>query len=259
MISRGSRTFFVCLTLAAVIALAIGTNGKGTGMAGLLLWVVVPRLGRGGRERAERAIRERTLIGRRQKLRLLEGRWGRECGREIFDEWKETLRRRRAEYEGLEAVQAREIEQQARRHQERRLEAYLEEHPVASAPVELPLHMQGGLSRDGVATAADISPRKLDGVWELNPEVRLELLVWRRRLQDAYVPDPEVFIPEADLRTVHERFRRRRQELETELLRGPAELRRAKAEAVAAREEMAAELLEAQRQVAQARADLRKA
>jgi DNA-binding helix-hairpin-helix protein with protein kinase domain len=260
MLSRAARRALLVLYGAVLVAVMAMPVEGGTSLAGLMLLLTPPFVRRTEAERAEQYRRERARDERRRELKAAETLWARDCGDSAFEATRTRLGLLATEHLGLEAARERELARQKAALRSELVVRHLEQHSVDSLlRREADARARVALGRSSVLTAADVAPVSLDGVRGLDPETRVRLLAWRKRLGESFEPDPAAGLSVAQAWRVHEAYRRRREAIEAALVQGPALLRARRVKAREARKRLLPSVAEAQRRLAQATADLRKA
>ncbi|HEV3458927.1 MAG TPA: hypothetical protein VHG32_20440 [Thermoanaerobaculia bacterium] len=192
-----------------------------------------------------------------EHLHALAARWQKEAGTQAFSEVLRKLERHRREYLELAHLRQQQLDELSFHPSVPQLRTFLRQFPIERARIAgLDDGRRATLRSYGIETAADVESAALARVPGLPAQLCIDLLAWKHSFEKRFR-----FVPpggaQAAATQVEQRFEQYRRELEAELLRGPAELRRVQLHAEHARQWLRGRIEEAARDLAQAEADRR--
>ena len=234
-----------------------------------LSWLWLPlaavawSLTRDNAARRERQRRRMALLAARRELMDLRAAWQRHATAQPFADKLQALRELRKRHRKLDAEYQRDLRRLETGQRQLQLQAFLEGHFVDAARIAgLRATDRMALESYGIETAADVTPAAIQAVpgfgRHLGQQRYAALLAWRQALerQFRYDPDKGAANPTA-VANLRQQHAQQRQQIERELLAGPEELSRIKADILKQRAQLNIALIRQAMREAQAQADLR--
>jgi DNA-binding helix-hairpin-helix protein with protein kinase domain len=191
----------------------------------------------------------------REHLRALSARWKVETSIRPFSDRLRGLGRRRHEYLELTHLRQQRLDELKFHPSVPQLRAFLRQFPIERPRLAgLDDSRRATLRSYGIETAADVESAALSRVPGLPAQLCIDLLAWKHALERRFR-----FVPtggsQAEIAEVEHQMEQLRHDLEAELLRGPADLRRERQHVEQAQHWLRGRIEEAARELAQAEAD----
>lgn len=208
---------------------------------------------RDDRERKQRQARLDAAKGRWDALKT---RWNYETSGRFLAE-RRQLEGVRQRYHSLCGEYSRDKQKLRDGIQQKQMERFLEGYCLDDHDIPLigPAR-KATLASFGIESAADIDVRRIRTIRGFGETLTQNLVNWRRSLEKQFVFDPTKGVDPADVVALEQLYRKKRQQLEAELLAGPERLRQLAAQAVQQGRTLEAEIRQAASELAQARADV---
>jgi DNA-binding helix-hairpin-helix protein with protein kinase domain len=239
-----------------LVALAIVASHEGLAKWGLQLIgaIALAALSWGYFQVARRQAAARVEAAQ-QHIRALTARWQTEAGPQAFSELVRKLERHRREYLELAHLRQQRPEGSTFHPSVPQLRTFLRQFPIERARLAgLDEGRRATLRSYGIETAADVESAALARIPGLPGQLCIDLLAWRHSFERRFR-----FVltggPRAEAAQEEQRLEQYRRELEAELLRGPADLRRLRLHIEHAQQWLRGRIEEAARDLAQAEAD----
>jgi DNA-binding helix-hairpin-helix protein with protein kinase domain len=205
----------------------------------------------------ERRQRQARLDAATRRWDAVKYQWNHETGGNKVVAERQRLEGIRKQYEGLRGEYARDKQRLNNSVREKQLERFLEGFCIDDHDIPLigPAR-KATLASFGIESAADIDHRKIMAIHGFGTSLTLNLVVWRKQIEKCFVFDPTKGVDPADVAALDQLYRKKRQQLEAELLAGPERLRQLVADANRQRQSLESEVRLAVSELAQARADM---
>lgn len=192
---------------------------------------------------------------------LLDGyinEWYRTAGDKRFNSMKAELLRLVEEYNEMTAKgqkMVREAEANIKKYQ---LQKFLDSFRIYDAKIDKINHTKKAtLQSYGIETAADIDPRYLAVIPGFGPKYVNNLIEWRRKIESRFVFNPDKGVDRFQLSEIHKKINEEKLKLESQLSKGPAELKHIEDETTCIRNELMEKIRKAMQEYAQAEANLK--
>lgn len=175
-----------------------------------------------GKEAKEMKRRRDRFKNARLNWALWNKKWKKEAGDEEFAALSEDLSRLRKDYEAIEREYRDALAPlRGPAMRDRQLKGYLDHCLIDDDPIiRLSANQRAALRSFGIETAADLTIPRLDGVTELNDAVRGELMLWRQKMEKAFVFDPAKGMDRAAVQALQHTFQPRLNAGERDLRQG---------------------------------------
>jgi DNA-binding helix-hairpin-helix protein with protein kinase domain len=180
-----------------------------------------------GKATVEKRRRRRNLESARYLWDLWEKKWTGEAGDAAFRAQLSHLRELRSKYESIERGYRAGLLALEGTIKERQLQVFLAGYPIDTCTVpRLSPGLMTILKASGIGTAADITPRKLMGIPQLDNTLTNELLSWREKKERNFLFDPTKGVGTSDIQALIHKFQPMMKPVERELKTGIAKLHR---------------------------------
>ena len=233
-----------------------------------LIWLWLPlafvawSLVRDTAVRREHQRRRLALVAARRELTDLRAAWQQRGTDRAFMRKLHELHVLRDRYHNLSADFQRDLQHLETNQRQQQLQAYLEGYFIDTAQIPgIYATDRMALASYGVETAADVTADALETVpgfgQHRGRQRAAALLDWRQSLEQRFHYTPPRGPDPAAIATLQQQYAHQRSQLEKELLAGPEELTKIKAELTKQRAQLNIALIRQAMQEAQAQADLR--
>lgn len=175
--------------------------------------------------------------GTQTRLYQSQAEWAQKNSGVEFQELKQSLKAKKAAYEGLQQEQTRKLEDYQKNRRAVQLKLYLDGILIRSFKIpKIGPGRQAVLMSYGIETAGDVTDAAVMRVPGFGPKTAQPLLNWRRHMEGRFVystaPSPA---DQAATNAIKAEIARKAAELKTELSKGPAQLQQLSA-AITARQ-----------------------
>jgi DNA-binding helix-hairpin-helix protein with protein kinase domain len=226
---------------------SLARKAGGLATAGLSIFLMFAGLGWGffllipagmlffGEQPGRSEIVQRKSEAERDWLAALED-WETRAGSKRFDEKLAAIRRSAALHRALPSEERDMLSALERRKQELQMQKHLEAHKIARATIDsIGDGRKLTLRSFGIETAWDVKRHSVLAVPGFGPALTRKLTDWRASVERRFRFNPNIPTDPAEIARVHAEISMRRNNTETELLKGVGELETIKAEALARR------------------------
>lgn len=206
--------------------------------------------------------RRLALLAARRELMDLRTAWQQQASEQPFATRFHALQTLRDRHRNLPADLQRDLQRLETDRRHLQLQAFLESHFIDAARIPgIRATDQIALESYGVETAADVTPEALRTVpgfgQRLGHQRTAALLAWRQALERQFRYDPQQGANPAAIADLGRQYAHQRSQIERELLAGPDELAKIKADILKQRAQLNIALIRQAMREAQAQADLR--
>jgi DNA-binding helix-hairpin-helix protein with protein kinase domain len=180
-----------------------------------------------GRASVEKQRRKRNLESARYMWDLWQKKWTSEAGDAAFWGQLNHLRELRRKYESIERAYRAGLLSLEGTVKDRQLQQFLVCYSIDTCTLpRVTAGLRSILKASGVTTAADITPRKLMGIPQLDNTLTNELLSWREQKERNFLFDPTKGIERSDVQALIHKYQPMMKPVERELKAGIAKLHR---------------------------------
>jgi DNA-binding helix-hairpin-helix protein with protein kinase domain len=180
-----------------------------------------------GRSAAEKRRRKKNLDGARYMWDLWNKKWVAEAGDGAFWAQLNRLRELRRKYEGIEREYKAGLVALEGTIKDRQLHQFLACYSIETCPVpRLTPNLKMILKSSGIVTAADIEPRKIMSIPQVDNTLANEILLWREQKERTFLFDPTKGIERSDIQALIHKHQPQMKPIERELKTGIAKLHR---------------------------------
>ncbi len=233
-----------------------------------LVWLWLPlaaagwSLLRDGAVHREVQRRRLALFAARQELMELRAAWSQRATGQPFTARLQALKTLCDRYRNLATELQRDVQRLETNQRQIQLRAFLESYFIDAAQIPGILTTDRmALASYGIETAADVTAEALKVVpgfgQRLGRQRAATLLAWRQALEQRFRYDPRQGVDPATATRLRQQYAQERSRIERELLAGPDELAKIKAEVLKQRAQLNIALMHQAMREAQAQADLR--
>ena len=175
----------------------------------------------------EKRRRRRNLDSARYLWDLWNKKWTGEAGDAAFWAQLNRLRELKKKYESIDRAYRAGLLALEGTVKDRQLQQFLAGYSIESCTVpRVTDGLKSILKSSGILTAADVTPRKLLGVPQLDNTLTNEILSWRQKKERNFLFDPTKGIERADLQELIHKYQPQMKPVERELKTGIAKLHR---------------------------------
>jgi DNA-binding helix-hairpin-helix protein with protein kinase domain len=180
-----------------------------------------------GRATVEKRRRKKNLESARYLWDLWNRKWMSEAGDAAFWAQMNHLRELRRKYESIDREYRAGLLTLEGSVKERQLQQFLACYTIDTCPVpRVTEGLKAILKSSGIETAADVTPRKLLSIPQLDNTLTNEILSWREKRERNFLFDPTKGIERSDIRALIHKYQPMMKPVERELKAGIAKLHR---------------------------------
>lgn len=217
---------------------------------------------RDGAVHREAQRRRLALFAARQELIELRAAWNQHASEQAFTTRLQALVALRDRYRNLAVELQRDLQRLETDQRQTQLRAFLEGYFIDAAQIPGILTTDRmALASYGIETAADVTAEALNGVpgfgQRLGRQRTAALLNWRQDLEQRFRYDPRQGVDPAAVARLRRQYAQERTRIERDLMAGPDELAKIKAEVLKQRAQLNIALMHQAMREAQAQVDLR--
>ncbi len=179
-----------------------------------------------GQATGEKQRRSRNLENARYMWDLWNRKWLAEAGDGAFLAQMDHLRKLRRKYENIDRGYRAGLLSLENSGRERQLQLFLERCSIENCPAPRLIGLRSVLRSWGVDSAADVTPKKLMSVPQIDNTLANEILAWRQRMEKNFLFDATKGIQGPDLQALIQRYQPQMKPVEQEIRTGIVRLRR---------------------------------